>query len=250
LALAVSGFLLWGGGAYSETTFSYGEGSAVASIDLSTTFDQLDFAHNGTALSDFSTSGINVSTNGNSYYGDNAWGVINSSSTYFNPFHLAGDHAYSYAPVGGGYYFAYDGEFGNSDWVTISLSTRAKMYGVEFLYGNGWTTGDIYGTNTGYPWGNSSAFLEWKTYSVGKLVSSGTAGVDSSVMVGEVVGFSDPNGFDQLMVRCTTPGNGNLQELALDNLNVQTSAVPEPSAMVLLALGDCFAGALRFVRKS
>ena len=63
---------------------------------------------------------------------------------------------------------------GNFDWVTIQTNDGKKIYGLEFLYGNGWTTGDIWGA---YPWGNSAAYLEWKTLVGGTVVSSGQVGI-------------------------------------------------------------------------
>ena len=173
------------------TLQTFGQGSAVTSIDRSTTFDGLDFAHNGTPLSDYQSNGLFVRTNGNSYYGDNTNGqigidgVISSNSPYFNPFHLtspSGPGA-SYINVGGGFYFPYDGQFGNTDWITIQTTDAKPIYGLEFLYGNGWTNGDIYGP---LPWGNNNAVLEWETYKANSLVSSGSL----TTNVGTVLGFS------------------------------------------------------------
>jgi hypothetical protein len=219
-----------------STLLTFGDGSAVTTIDRSTIFDNLDFAHNGMPLDGYQSNGLSVTTNGNSYYGDNAVGQVglggepvNSSSPYLNPFLMTGPSGPSYSFIGGGYYFAYDSEFGNSDWVSIQTSDTKKMYGVEFLYGNGWSNGDVYGT---LPWGNSTIPLEWQTYNGANLVSSGSV----TTGVGTVVGFSDPNGFDLLRVRA--PGNGtNWQEIALDNLMVQTTPVPEPATLVLFAAG-------------
>jgi hypothetical protein len=214
-----------------------GQGAAVTSIDRFTTFDDLDYAHNGTPLSNFLSGGLYIRTNGNSYYGDNSQGNVPNGGPYFNPFHLtsASPPNYSYAGVGGGFYFPYDGDFGNTDWLTIETQDAVKIYAVEFLYGNGWSTGDIYGTQTGYPWGNSGAHLDWKTLVGGSVVSSGTT---TYLSVGTVIGFYDPNGFDQLMVRSSHPNSSdpNLQELAIDNLNVQVT-IPEPATLSLLGLG-------------
>ncbi len=205
--------------ATAATTPTIGPGSAVSVADRFDNFDALDYNGRGTPLSDYQSNGLYVRTNGNSYYGDDFYGRIQPSLTYFNPFHLIGDVpvGYSYYPAGGGFYFPYDGDFGNTDWVSISATDAKRIYGVEFLYGNGWTTGAIYGP---YPWGNDSAVLDWKTYNGNTLVSSGTFGPWA---VGNVLGFSDPTGFDRLMIRCTHPNSGdpNLEELALDNLLVQ-----------------------------
>jgi hypothetical protein len=55
--------------------------------------------------------------------------------------------------------------------------------------------------------------------------------------VSTVLGFSNPNGFDQLRVRATANSiPADSQELALDNLNVQPT-VPEPSTFALLGIG-------------
>jgi hypothetical protein len=130
---------------------------------------------------------------------------------------FASDH--SYADVGGGFYFPYEEDPGNYDWVTIQTNDGRKIYGLEFLYGNGWTTGQLNGP---YPWGNDFAYLEWKSLVGGKVVSSGQV---NPISVGTVVGFKDPNGFDQLMVRAPHPNavNPNFQELAIDNLEVALS---------------------------
>jgi hypothetical protein len=217
---------------HATTTLTLGPGSAVTTVDLATTFDDLDFAHNGTPLDGYQSNGLSITTNGNSYYGDNALGQVglggepvNANSPYLNPFLITGPSGPSYSFIGGGYYFPYDSQFGNSDWVTVQTAGLAKMYGVEFLYGNGWSNGDVYGT---LPWGNSTIPLEWETYDGANLISSGSV----TTGVGTVVGLSDPSGFDRLRVRA--PGNASSwQEIALDNLSVQTT-VPEPSTLAVL----------------
>jgi hypothetical protein len=233
LSMTVVGYFLLVAPVCAGTTQTRGQGSAVLTAERSTTFDNLNYAGRETPLSDYQTNGLIVSTNGNSYYGDDARGTVLTIGTPFNPFHLtiASDH--SYADVGGGFYFPYDAGPGNYDWVTIQTNDGKKIYGLEFLYGNGWTTGDIWGA---YPWGNNTANLEWATYVGGAIVSSGIA---ERLSVGSVVGFSDPNGFDKIMLRAPHPTSvdPSFQELAMDNLNVALSvgatvlAIPPISTM-------------------
>ncbi len=248
-SIAVGLTLLEPGSAiHAATSQLFGSGSAVTSVDRSDTFDTLDYAKSGLALDSYGANGLYVHTNGNVYYGDTIYGFITTAGQYFNPFHLSESpgsaHYPSYYNVGGGFFFSYDGDFGNTDVVTIGTTDSKPIYGLEFLYGNGWTTGDIYGT---YPWGSNTAILEWTTYSGGNLVSSGTV----TTNVGTIIGFSDPNGFDQLVVRAPHPNSGDptLQELALDNLVVQLSPesvpVPEPGTLALLSLAGLAASRRR-----
>ena len=71
------------------------------------------------------------------------------------------------------------------------------------------------------------------------MVSSGTIGGSPLLEMGTILGFSDSAGFDQLLVRSTiaSSGNPNLQAIALDNLQVQATIVPEPSSVVLFGVG-------------
>jgi hypothetical protein len=220
MAVTVAGYFLLVAPVCAVTTQTLGQGSAVLRADRSTTFDALNYAGSGTPLSDYQTNGMIVRTNGNSYYGEDARGTILNVGRPFNPFHLTNAPDYSYADVGGGFYFPYDADPGNFDWVTIQTNDGKKIYGLEFLYGNGWTTGDISGP---YPWGNNLANLEWKTFVGSAVVSSGVA---QRLTVGSVVGFKDPSGFDAIMLRAPHPNSvdPNFQELAMDNLNVALSA--------------------------
>jgi hypothetical protein len=195
------------------TTQTQGAGSAIVSIDRSATFDTLNYATNGTHLDAFAEAGLSITTSGNSWVGD---GV-----TDFDPFHGAnGADRTFYCP-----------ENGNTDWVTIQTTDSSKIFAAEFMYGNGWTTGDIYGV----PWGNHNATVDWQTWNGDVMASSGTVGTTPLLEMGTILGFSDPAGFDRLLVRSTIASSGdpNLQAIALDNLHVQLSA-PEPSMMVLL----------------
>lgn len=179
-----------------------GAGWAVRQIDRSARFDALNLATNGTHLEGFTEGLLMISTSGDSWVGD---GVKD-----FDPFHGAnGTNRTFQCPM-----------WGNNDWVTIRTTDNKRLYAVEFMYGNGWTTGDIYGQ---YPWGNHEGVLDWETWKNDQLVSSGSLGVSPLLEMGTVVGFFDLAGFDELHVRCTIASSGDptLQVLALDNLNVQ-----------------------------
>jgi hypothetical protein len=191
--------------ALAETTPTLGDGSAVSLIARQATFDGLTYLHNGTSLSDYTEHQLFIGTSGDSWVGAGP-----TSPPFFNPFHLGLD------PATQAFYFPYEG---STEWTVIRATDSRLIFGLEFLYGNGWTTGDIYGV----PWGNSTAFLEWKTFRQGALVSTGVQGLNQMLMVGTVVGFCDPDGFDQLQVRCRIANSfdPNLQALALDDLKVQ-----------------------------
>ena len=129
---------------------------------------------------------------------------------------------------------------GAQAYALASVNTEVKMVPAVATPGfpAGWTTGDLTGP---FPWGSNTAVLEWKTLVGGALVSSGNV---YPVSVGTVLGFSDPAGFDELVVRCTHPDSTdpNLQEIALDDLLVQLTPVPEPSTLLMLLGGLLAAG--------
>jgi hypothetical protein len=202
---------VFGGRADAQTTQTLGAGSAVTSIDRSATFDSL--VVNGIALSDYAEGGLFVTVDGDSWVGE---GV-----PVFDPFHGANnpDRAFEF-PYGG-----------SQGWVMIQTTDSGPIFAVEFMYGNGWTTGDVYGP---YPWGNHDAIVEWQTWRGSSMVSSGIIGVAPILEMGTVLGFNDAAGFDQLLVRCTIASSGdpNLQALALDSVHVQLSAgCPAASVM-------------------
>ncbi len=199
------------GGATVQTR---GAGTAVTSVDRLATFDALTFGRD-IALSDYTEAGLFVGMNGDS------WTINPNSPSNFDPF---GGTNPSRA-----FYATYDGAKGTAptdpnDWTIIRTTDSRKIFGVEFMYGNSWTTG-------GNPaWGNVLAHIEWQTKTNGVTVSSGIDG-DPAVSIlplGTVLGFFDPAGFDELWVRCVIPssGNTNLQALALDNLAVMLTNIP------------------------
>lgn len=221
--LAVSGFCATLAGVSAGlTTQTLGDGSAVTSIDRVATFDTLTYIHNGTALSDYSEDSLFVRTSGDSFSGFGP-----GQPPYFNPFHTALD------PATQAFYYP-DG--GSQESVTIETTDSQPMFALEFLYGNGWTTGDIYGV----PWGNDNAWVTWQTFKGANLVSSGQVGPDPLLPVGTVIGFVDPDGFDRLVMRCQIANQNDptVQALALDDLHVQVTPVPEPASLMLLGLGS------------
>jgi len=214
------------------TIQTIGAGSAVTSIDRSASFGSMTSSQ-AINLDTYSEGGLRITTSGTS------WGEDPSLALY-DPFHGANspDHAF------------YSIAYGNNDWVTIQTVDHKKIFGVEFMYGNGWTTGDIYGT---YPWGNNNATVDWQTFNGGTLVSSGTIGVSPLLEMGTILGFNDLAGFDQLLVRSSISGSGDptLQAIALDNLQVQVSSVPLPATYAMLASGLGLLGSFaRRCRKS
>jgi len=193
------------------TIQTFGTGSAVVSADGSATFDSLT-ANNVVHLDTYVEGVLRVTTSGDS------WAADLNLSAKLDPFHVANapDRAFHATA------------WGNEDWVTIQTTNRAPMYGVEFMYGNCWTTGDIYGQ---YPWGNDKGFVEWQTWKNDVLVSSGQIGPNPGLPLATILGFYDPAGFDQLLVRCRIESSSppNLQVIALDNLSVMlTNRPPAP----------------------
>jgi len=182
---------------------TFGEGSAIKIVDRSATFDILVYSNNGTSLSDYTEGSLVIATSGDNYVGSP------SIQPYFDPFHVPGN------PAPQGFLFP---ESGTTEWTTISTTDNQRIHGIEFLYGNGWTTGDIYGI----PWGSDKAYIIWRTLRAGKVVSSGQIGPNPVLPVGTIIGFHDRKGFDQLQLKCLSPDSGNpdLQALALDNVRV------------------------------
>jgi hypothetical protein len=197
--------------ARAATVQTLGGGSAVSVVDRLATFDALN-ASNTQELGNYSEGGLYITT------GNQSWGADPPLAAKLDPFHGAT------APDRAFFCVAWD----NPEWTSIRTTNMALIHGVEFVYGNGWTTGDIYGQ---YPWGNNAAILIWQTWRNGIVVSSGSAGDVWMLPVGTVVGFYDSSGFDELTMKAImlTAISTNSNALALDNLNVQlTSQPPAP----------------------
>ena len=197
-------------GVLGQTRETVVAGAAVTVADRSAGFGRL--SSNGVALSDYTEDRLFIGTDGDSWVGE--------GQPLFDPFHGADapDRAF---------YFPYGGSPG---WTEIRTTDHRLMYAVEFMYGNGWTTGDIYGQ---YPWGNPDGVVTWETWRAGSLVSSGNFADTWYLQMGTVIGWLDRGGFDTLLVRCTSPRSfdPNLQALALDNLRVQLTPPPPPCAV-------------------
>ena len=187
------------------TSATLGTGSAVSVVDLAATFDALN-STTVVHLETYSEGALRITTSADSWAADFAMAAL------LDPFGGAGTDRAFYAISSG-----------NNDWVTIQTTNSAVLHGVEFMYGNTWTTG-----NPQVPWGNPNAVLEWQTWNKGALVTAGTNGPVPMLPLGTVVGFYDPAGFDQLLVRSTiaTSGDPTLQALALDDLHVMVTNVP------------------------
>lgn len=204
--------LLTAATAFGATVQTLGTGSAVSVVDRMARFDSLN-SGNTQELGNYSEVGLYITT------GNQSWGADPPLAAKLDPFHGAT------APDRGFFCVAWD----NPEWTSIRTTNMAVMHAVEFVYGNGWTTGDIYGQ---YPWGNNTALLVWQTWRNGTLVSSGRAGETGMLPVGTVVGFYDPAGFDELTLKAImlTAPSTNSNALALDNVMVQlTSQPPAPA---------------------
>jgi hypothetical protein len=191
--------------ACAATIPTQGAGSAVSVVDRQATFDTLN-ASNTQELGNYTEGGLYITT------GNQSWGADPPLAAKLDPFHGAT------APDRAFFCVAWE----NTEWTSIRTTNRALIHGVEFVYGNGWTTGDIYGQ---YPWGNANAMLEWQTWRNGTMVSSGTV---PFLAMGTIVGFYDPSGFDELLMRATIANSANTNDnaLALDNLNVMLTNTP------------------------
>ena len=187
------------------TTQTLGAGSAVSVVERSATFDALT-STNTMELGNYTEGGLRVTT------GNQTWGADPPLAAKLDPFHGAN------APDRAFFCVAWE----NPEWTSVRTTNGAVIHGVEFMYGNGWTTGDIYGP---YPWGNANAELVWQTWRNGTNVSSGLA---PYLPLGTIVGLYDPTGFDELLMKATIANTANTNDnaLALDNLNVMLTNLP------------------------
>jgi hypothetical protein len=118
------------------TIQTLGSGSALSVAERIATFGTLN-STNTRELGNYMEGGLYITT------GNRSWGADPPLAAKLDPFHGAT------APDRGFFCVAWD----NPEWTSIRTTNMAVMHAAEFVYGNGWTTGDIYGQ---YPWGNSA----------------------------------------------------------------------------------------------
>jgi hypothetical protein len=203
----------------SAMTILQGEGSAVTTVDRFANFDSLT-VNNTSELDIYAENGLGITT------ANQNWGADPPTPPFvLNPFHIEPVPTAFYADA-----------WENLEWVTIQTTDSKPIYGLEFMYGNTWTTGDLSGVPPYSPWGRSDATFEFQEWRGGAMVDTGS---QTFLALGTVVGFYDPAGFEQLLVRATSNLSGvpNSQALALDNLKVQLEPVPEARIDAMLAVG-------------
>jgi hypothetical protein len=128
----------------------------------------------------------------------------------------------------------YYGSDGNTSYVTISMEDGSLIFGLDFLLGDGWV-------------GSTTTNLIWESF-------NGTASTGFGDVVlnkGTTVGWTDNSGFSSLRVAANQPNIntfGEFQTIAIDDLNISTASVPEPSTLALLSLGLAGLG-LGFTRR-
>jgi hypothetical protein len=187
------------------TIQTIGAGSAVSVVDRLATFDSLNSTYT-LELNNYTEGGLSITT------GSQAWGADPPVMVAaLHPFGGVGEPNLAFFGMANG----------TLEWVTIQTTNQALMHALEFMYGNTWSY-------QGTSWGNPGGFVEWQTLNNGTVVSSGVIGTNGYLALATILGFYDPAGFDQLLVKCRHPQSAdpNLQAIALDNLAVQLSNRP------------------------
>jgi hypothetical protein len=196
---------------------SFGTGSAVTSVDRQATFSTLTIT-NTQELDIYFENGLSITT------ANQNWGADPPAPPYtLNPFHILPQPTAFYA-----------GAWENMEWVNIQTTDSKRIYGLEFMYGNTWTTGDLSGNPSYSPWGINDATFEYQEWRGGTMVDSG--GV-ANLPLATIVGFADSAGFDQFLVRATSARSGNPDSnaIAFGYMKAQLTAVPEPGSLVVWA---------------
>ena len=192
-------FLFFCSALHAETVFISNE--TVTSVDRMATFDSLN--RKGISLGDYSEDSLYVTTGGTTYI---------NPATGFTPF-APNDFRTS------GFHYE---NIGNNGHVSIRTTDSILFYAADFLVGDG----------TGI--NNTLTDIRWEAYLDGELVNSG---VERNITKGSTVGWSNSAGLDELRVAAylpgSTPGFGNPQAIALDDLRVQISPIPLPASALL-----------------
>jgi hypothetical protein len=187
--------------ASASVIFSTGAGSAVSSADRVATFGSL--TSDGIPLSSYTEDGLSITTPNVTFVGFQPF--LNGQTTQF-----------------------FYGNGGGDNFVTITTTDNAPIYGLEFLLGDGY--------------GGTTTNLLWETLSGATVTGSGFVG---GIAKGTVVGWYDSSTFDTLEVAAgegltASSVLGDFQAIALGDVRVQltpASSVPEPASLTLLALG-------------
>ena len=197
--------------------FTTGIGSAVSSADRSATFDSVT---DGQDLSNYSEDGLRLAKPGDAL-------CQPGSGCHFiftGRYGFSGGHMYT----------------GDSGILSIGTTDASKIVGLELLLGSGSISGDT----TGY----------WEIYSNSILIGSGSI---PQFAFPQVIGFSDPSGFDELRIGMTSSATpptsfGFDNVVAVDNVTAQLSStvqVPEPATLTLFTLGLVGLGFTAFRRR-
>lgn len=196
-AFAVAfGFAVLASQAQAVIVTSTGAGSAVTTVDRSTTFDDLNAS--GIDLTSYSSGTLFATVPDTNFEGFNAFNDPGRTTQ----FHY--------------------GNGGNTSFVTIAGTDDVAIQGVEFLYGHGG--------------GGVTGNLVWETRLNGVTTGSGLiTGVSKNTVVGwfetDATGFDQLF----VAGGPSATAFGQFQSIALDNLNVQLAPVPEPSSVALMA---------------
>jgi hypothetical protein len=171
--IALGMLLMWPTFARAGTIQTLGAGSAVSSVDRSANFDALA---EGTNLTGYTEGGLGISVAD--------WSFQSPCCAEF-----PSTGPYPGAGFSGGFFYPWGG---SDDPVHITAADGLDLFAVELNVGSGFI-------------GQGAVHVYWEAYDNLALVGSGSL----DVAKGTVLGFSDPNGFDELRIAgWRPPGDG------------------------------------------